>query len=230
MAGRRRRSDPAKRAGELRERIYYHRKRYFVDDDPEISDAEYDALERELRALEAEHPELITPDSPTQRVGGEPAEGFESFRHSTPLLSLDNAFDEQELRDWEARLSRALDGARPTYSVEPKIDGLSIAVHYRDGLLERGVTRGDGTVGEDVTANVRTIRSIPLRLLQPVGRLEARGEVFMPRQAFEELNRRRVEAGEAPFANPRNAAAGAVRLLDHRITAERARWACERTR
>jgi DNA ligase (NAD+) len=209
------------RAAELRRLIEHHRKRYYVDDDPELSDAAYDALERELREIEQARPDLVTPDSPTQRVGGEPAEGFPTYRHTSPLLSLDNAYDEGELREWEARLLRALGGARPTYVVEPKIDGLSIAVHYREGVLERGVTRGDGQVGEVVTANVRTIGSIPERLARPVSRLEARGEIFMPRTAFAELNREREAAGLTLLANPRNAAAGAVRMIDARMTAER---------
>ena len=209
------------RAQELRRLIAHHRKRYYVDDDPEISDAEYDELERELREIEREHPELITPDSPTQRVGGQPSEAFETFRHTKPLLSLDNAYDREELVEWERRLRRQLGGEPSTYAVEPKVDGLSIAVHYRDGVLERGVTRGDGTVGEDVTPNVRTIRSIPLRLSRAVPFVEARGEVYMPRKAFEELNRQRLVEGQPVFANPRNSAAGTVRLLDSRITAAR---------
>jgi DNA ligase (NAD+) len=208
------------RITELRELIAHHRRRYYVEDDPEISDAQYDELERELRRLETAHPELITPDSPTQRVGGEPAERMKTFRHATPLLSLDNAYDESELRDWQRRLLRALGDARPEYFVEPKIDGLSIAVHYFEGKLECGVTRGDGLVGEDVTPNIRTIRSIPRRLKRPAS-LEARGEVFMPRSAFAELNRRRAAEGRSLFANPRNAAAGSVRLLDSKITAAR---------
>jgi DNA ligase (NAD+) len=212
----------AARAEELRDLIAHHRKRYYVDDAPEISDAEYDALERELEAIEAEFPEVVTPDSPTRRVGGEPAEAFSTVRHRTPLLSLDNAMSEADVLAWAERLVRALDGEVPSrYAVEPKIDGLSIAVVWRDGVLERGVTRGDGVVGEDVTTNVKTIRSIPLRLARRVPHLEARGEVYMPRGAFEELNRQRTAAGEPAFANPRNAAAGSVRLLDPRITASR---------
>jgi DNA ligase (NAD+) len=213
------RREAARRAGELREQIAHHRKRYYVDNDPDVSDAEYDSLERELIDLEALFPDLKTADSPSLRVGGEPAEGFETFEHPTRLLSLDNAYDEQELRDWEKRLLRAMDAAAPpAYMVEPKIDGLSIAVHYEDGLLRRGVTRGDGSVGEVVTPNVRTIRSIPLRLVRDVS-LEARGEVFLPRKAFDKLNRERGEAGEPLFANPRNAASGQLRRLDARITA-----------
>ena len=212
----------ARRANELKKQIAHHRKRYYVDDDPEISDSEYDALERELREIEEAYPELLSDDSPSLRVGGKPSEKFETFRHPLPLLSLDNAFGADELREWERRLRRALgaDG-QPNFVVEPKIDGLSIALHYADGILQRAVTRGDGEVGEVVTPNVRTIPGVPLRLLRPVIALEARGEIFMPRSAFRDLNRRREEAGDAPFANPRNAAAGAVRLLDPRETAER---------
>jgi len=210
-----------KRAEELRQLIAYHRSRYYVDDDPEISDAEYDALERELVSIEREYLDVASADSPTLRVGGEPSEAFSSFRHSQPLLSLDNAYDDQELHDWEARLQRALGDARPTFAVEPKVDGVSIAIHYRDGVLERGVTRGDGSVGEDVTPNVRTIQSVPLRLVRAVPWLEVRGEIFMPRPAFEELNRRQLEAGQKIYANPRNSAAGSLRLLDAKITAQR---------
>ncbi len=215
------RKGAARRAAELRDLITHHRKRYYVDDDPEISDAEYDRLERELAEIENTWPDLVTPDSPTRRVGGEPSDAFETFRHTTPLLSLDNAYTEEELREWEARLLRLLGDDRPTYVVEPKVDGFAISVHYRDHLLARGVTRGDGTVGEDVTPNVRTIRSIPLRILGSHPNIEARGEVYMPRESFDELNRQRLAAEQPPFANPRNAAAGSVRLLDPRITAQR---------
>jgi DNA ligase (NAD+) len=215
------RAAAAARAEKLRAEIEHHRRRYYIDADPDVSDAEYDTLERELREIEDRWPDLVTPDSPTLRVGGEPSESFPEFRHRTPLLSLDNAYGEQELRDWHKRLSRALGDDSPSFVVEPKVDGLSISVHYRDGLLERGVTRGDGRVGEEVTPNVRTIRSIPLRLAGEESYVEARGEVFFPRSAFRELNRRREEAGEPAFANPRNAAAGSLRLLDARITARR---------
>jgi DNA ligase (NAD+) len=211
----------AARAEELRELVSLHRRKYYVDDAPEISDAEYDALERELAAIEAEHPELITPDSPSRRVGGEPGDAFVNVRHRTPLLSLDNAYSEDELRAWDERLTRAAGRTAGRYVVEPKIDGLSIALLYRDGLLERAVTRGDGIVGEDVTANVRTIRSIPQRLAHTPPFVEARGEIFMPRASFQALNEERRGAGDPPFANPRNAAAGSVRLLDPRITASR---------
>jgi DNA ligase (NAD+) len=209
------------RAEALREQIAHHRRKYFVDDAPEISDAEYDALERELQAIEAEHPELITPESSSQRVGGEPSGAFVNVRHRTPMLSLDNARSDNDLRAWDERLTRALGRSAGPYVVEPKMDGLSIALWYRDGRMERAVTRGDGNVGEDVTANVRTIRSIPGRLSDPVPFVEARGEIFMPRASFQALNQARAEAGEAPFANPRNSAAGSVRLLDPTITASR---------
>jgi len=210
--------EASRRARELRESIAYHRKRYYVDDDPEISDEAYDRLERELLEIEQRFPSLRSADSPSQRVGGEPARGLATFRHSTPLLSLDNAYGEADLREWETRLLKVLGVERARYVVEPKVDGLSVSVHYRDGVLERGVTRGDGTVGEDVTANVRTIRSIPLGLVRPTT-LEARGEVFLPRKAFDRLNRERVAGDERPFANPRNAAAGQLRRLDPRVTA-----------
>ena len=218
-------TDPAleaerRRVEELRRLIDYHNYRYYVLDDPEISDAEYDRLMQELRELEARHPEWVTPDSPTQRVGAPPAAGFTPVRHQIPLLSLDNAFSPEDLAAWEARLTRAL-GRRPTaYVVELKIDGLAVALTYRDGVLVRGATRGDGWTGEDVTANLRTIRAIPLRLRQPVS-VDVRGEVYMVRSAFERLNREREAAGEPLFANPRNAAAGSVRQLDPSITAQR---------
>jgi len=211
----------ANRAEELREEIAHHRKKYYIDDDPEIADGEYDLLERELLEIEARFPELRTDDSPTYRVGGEPAEHVPRFTHDIPLRSLDNAFTLTELTAWEARLRKALPDWEPSYAVEPKMDGLSIAVHYRHGVLVAGATRGNGMVGEDVTANVRTIRSIPLRLTRKVTHLEARGEVFLPKSAFRKLNRSREEAGESLFANPRNAAAGSLRLLDPRITASR---------
>lgn len=212
---------PKSRAEELRKQISYHRRKYYLDDAPEVSDAEYDTLERELKAIEAEHPELIAPDSESLQVGGEPSAAFVNVRHRTPLLSLDNAYSEDDLRAWDERLTRALGRPADRFVVEPKIDGLSIALWYRDGILERAVTRGNGIVGEDVTANVLTIRSIPRRLSRPTPFVEVRGEIFMPRASFQALNEARAEAGEAPFANPRNAAAGSVRLLDSRITASR---------
>ena len=188
-------TDSAARVAELRRLIERARERYYVDDAPELSDAEYDALEKELKELEALHPELRTPDSPTQVVGGRPSETFAAVRHTTPLLSLDNAYGPDELRAWAARLDRAIGTTPEGFVVEPKIDGLSISVRYRNGRLERAVTRGDGLVGEDVTANVRTIRSIPQKLAEPVRGVEVRGEVFMPRGAFQELNRRREADG-----------------------------------
>jgi DNA ligase (NAD+) len=216
-----RRKSPAARVRELRATIEHHRRKYYVDDQPELSDAEYDALERELAALEKAHPELATPDSPTVTVGGEAAASFVSVRHRSPLLSLDNAYSEEDLRAWEERLTRAVGGGVNRYVVEPKIDGLSIALWYVDGALDRAVTRGDGIVGEDVTANVRTIGTIPGTLARPVRFLEARGELFMPLASFRALNDARQQAGEPPLANPRNAASGSVRLLDAKLTAAR---------
>jgi len=214
----------AQRMRELRARIRHHDHRYYVDDRPEISDAEYDALVRELRALEAAFPTLVTPDSPTQRVAGRPVEGFAAVAHRAAMLSLDNATTADDLREFEARLSRALTNARAAYVCEPKIDGLGIALLYARGRFVRGATRGDGRTGEDVTQNLRTIRSLPLVLegrLAELGDLEVRGEVFMPRAAFARLNRALEEAGEPTFANPRNAAAGAVRQKDPAVTARR---------
>ncbi len=211
---------PTDRLADLRARIRHHEERYYVLNDPEISDAEFDALMAELQALEREHPELVTPDSPTRRVGGRPVEGFASVEHDVPMLSLDNTYDEQEVAAFDERLRRALaDGGVETpaaeYVAELKIDGLSISLAYEDGRLQRGVTRGDGFRGEDVTSNVRTIRAIPLRLAGPVpGRIEVRGEVYLPRAAFDRINREREAREEAVFANPRNAAAGTMRILD----------------
>lgn len=227
-----------KRAEELRREINYHNYRYYVLDDPEIADVEYDALMRELVEIEREHPELITPDSPTQRVGGEPVPVFETVVHSIPMLSLDNGYSEADIRAFDVRVRRALglaDGEKITYVAEPKIDGLATTLIYENGTLVRGATRGDGERGEDVTHNIRTIRSIPLTLRPsragtgaaqgaevPIpARLEVRGEVYMPRREFERVNKRRAEAGEPLFANPRNAAAGSLRQQDPKIAAER---------
>jgi DNA ligase (NAD+) len=225
------RSQAGARAEELRREIWHHRKRYFVDDDPILSDAEYDALERELISLETRWPDLVTPDSPTQRVGAEVRGELPIARHAAPMLSLDNVTDEAEFHAWYDRLLRALgrdeDGAATgrhaamPFSAELKIDGVSLSLIYEDGRLERAVTRGDGTSGEVVTATVRTIPTVPLRLLRPVRLLEARGEVYYPLKAFAEMNRRREEAGEPPFANPRNAAAGSLRLLDPALASTR---------
>jgi DNA ligase (NAD+) len=211
------------RIEELREQIRYHNRRYHVEDAPEISDAEYDALYNELESLEAEHPELVTPDSPTQRVGGEPLEGFEEVRHSIPMLSLSNARKTEELREWDTRVRRLLGpDEAPRYVTELKIDGLAVSLRYENGTFTRGATRGNGTVGEDVTQNLRTVRAIPERLWdEPPGVLEPRGEVYMTLENFEELNRRQEAEGKPPFANPRNAAAGSIRQLDSRITATR---------
>lgn len=222
--------DPATRIHELRQRLRYHEERYYVHDAPEISDAEFDALMRELSALEAAHPELIDADSPTQRVGGRPAEGFPTVAHLEPMLSLENAYSADELREFHARLCRALgiDPATPlTYVAELKIDGLSIALTYERGRLVRGVTRGDGVQGEDVTTNVRTIRAIPLRLADTAPQptipdvVELRGEVYFPRADFQRVNEAREAEGEPVFANPRNAAAGTLRTLDTAVVSRR---------
>jgi len=212
------------RVEELRRQIRYHDYRYYVLDSPEISDAEYDELMRELRRLEELYPQLVTPDSPTQRVAGAPSEAFGTVVHSSPMLSLDNAFSPEDLVDFDRRVRSLLGGERPEYVAELKIDGLSVALHYEGGRFVRGATRGDGERGEDVTANLRTVRSIPLVLHPPgdvLAELEVRGEVYMPVEAFRRLNREREERGEPVFANPRNAAAGSVRQLDPRITAGR---------
>jgi DNA ligase (NAD+) len=209
--------DPAARIQELRQQIRHYEERYYVHQDSEISDAEFDALLRELQDLERDHPDLVTVDSPTQRVGGRAAEGFASVRHAEPMLSLDNAYNEDELRAFDDRLRRALENFQGpvAYVAELKIDGLSIALQYRDGRLVRGATRGDGITGEDVTASVRTIKDIP-ELLDggPKGMMEIRGEVYLPRKEFERTNKEREEAGAPRFANPRNAASGAIRQID----------------
>ena len=214
---------PAARAAQLRAQIAHHDHRYYALDDPEVSDAEYDALMRELRSLEAAHPELITPDSPTQRVSGTPSGAFGQVVHSVPMLSLDNAFSEEELVAFDRRIHERLGRAGDLdYTAEPKLDGLAVTVIYRAGVLERAATRGDGVTGEDVTANVRTIRAVPQRLCGQVPRvLEARGEVFMPLAGFERMNAQARERGDKVFVNPRNAAAGSLRQLDARITAAR---------
>jgi DNA ligase (NAD+) len=217
-------TEPERRIQELRDAIRHHEERYYVRDAPEIADDAFDALVHELERLEAEHPDLVTFDSPTQRVGGRPVEGFATVEHVSPMLSLDNAYDEEELRAFDERVRRGAGAANGpvAYVAELKIDGLSIALTYEDGRLVRGATRGDGTRGEEVTANVRTIRAIPLALRgAPAGRIEVRGEVFLPRQAFERVNREREETGEPTFANPRNVAAGTMRHLDPALVAKR---------
>jgi len=212
----------------LREKIRHHEYRYYVQDNPEISDAEFDKLMNELKRLEAEHPDLITPDSPTQRVGGKPREGFVKAKHSSPMLSLDNAYSEEELRDWERRVQELSGRTDLEYMCELKLDGMSLALLYRDGHLERGITRGDGSIGEDVTANVRTVRSVPLSVskdkLKKAGipeDFEVRGEMLMPLAAFRKLNEEREQQGLPVFANPRNFTAGTVRQLEPSITAQR---------
>jgi DNA ligase (NAD+) len=243
------RDEAVERVEQLRREINYHNYRYYVLDDPVVSDAEYDALMDELRVLEAAHPELVTPDSPTQRVGGQPAEGFAKVEHPAPILSLDKASSGEEIRAWWERVSKflpegalalsadgtsAVEGPLLAWVVEPKLDGLTVVLHYEEGLFVLGATRGDGSVGEDVTTNLRTVRTLPLRI--PVAspstsagtlgwgvphRLVVRGEAIMLIDDFEELNRRQAEAEDKVFANPRNAAAGSLRQLDPRITATR---------
>ena len=233
--------EPVARAAALRDLLRHHEYHYYVLDNPTVSDQEYDTLMNELKALEAEHPELVTPDSPTQRVMGRAAEGFQKVAHSRPMLSLDNAYNEEDLRDWDRRV-RELAGSLPVrYVAEMKMDGLSLALHYETGAdgearLLRGLTRGDGSIGEDVTTNVRTIRSVPLHISptklreshldsaegnRPNSQFEVRGEVVMPLAAFKKANEERVEAGLAPAANPRNFAAGTLRTLDTKVVASR---------
>src|SRR5712691_8359279 len=212
----------------LREEIRHHEYRYYGLDDPELTDAEFDRLMNELKKLETKNPELITPDSPTQRVGGKPREGFVKVRHSSPMLSLDNTYSEDELRNWERRVHELSGRQDIEYVCELKLDGMSLALHYQDGKLIRGITRGDGTTGEDVTLNVRTVRSIPLSIprekLKKAGipaDFEVRGEMLMPLAAFKKMNDEREVKGLSVFANPRNATAGTVRQLEPSITAQR---------
>lgn len=204
----------------MRKQIEHHNRLYHTEDRPEITDQEYDNLVRELQGLEDLFPDMVTPDSPTQRVGSAPLAAFEKVVHKTPMLSLGNAFGEEDLRDFDRRVRQAVGNQNVRYVCELKIDGLAISLHYEDGVFVKGATRGDGTTGEDITQNLRTIRSIPLRLTRPVT-IEVRGEAFMPRAAFEKLNKEREERGEALFANPRNSAAGSLRQLDPRIAASR---------
>ena len=204
---------------QLREELNAHGYRYYVLDDPTISDYEYDHKLRRLEDLEREHPEEITPDSPTQRVGGPALKEFQQVEHAVPLESLQDVFDGDEVREFLTRVAETVDA--PAYSVEPKVDGLSVALEYRDGVFVRGATRGDGRVGEDVTENLRTIRSIPMTLPEKLPRLIVRGEVYMSRAVFEELNAQREIAGQPLMANPRNAAAGSLRQLDPKVAASR---------
>src|SRR4051794_21402311 len=210
------------RLKELRDAIRHHEERYYIHNDPQISDAEFDALLHTLEQLEAEHPDLVTPDSPTQRVAGRPIEGFEQVDHLVPMLSLDNAYNEEELRAFDERVRKGAGLDAVAYVAELKIDGLSIALTYEKRRLQRGATRGSGSRGEDVTANVRTIRAIPLSLRGgPDDRVEIRGEVYLPRAAFEKLNREMEDAGEPLFANARNTAAGTMRNLDPALVSKR---------
>ena len=216
--------DKRERAQELHKILQHANYQYYVLDDPELPDAEYDRRLRELQELEKEYPELVTPDSPTQRVGAEPLRSFAEVRHEVPMLSLDNAFGDDELQEFDRRVRDRLNTMDAVeYACEPKLDGIAISLLYRDGLLERAATRGDGTTGEDITQNVRTIGSVPLRLLENgVPRvLEVRGEIYMPKAGFASLNEAAAAAGEKTFVNPRNAAAGSLRQLDSRITAKR---------
>jgi len=212
-----------KKINNLRMEILEHNHRYYVLDDPEIPDAEYDRLLRELQELEKQHPEFITDDSPTQRVGAEPLAAFSQVKHAVAMLSLNNAFSEQEIQDFEQRIKDHLDLDTVEFCAEPKLDGLAVSLRYESGHLVLCSTRGDGATGEDVTHNVRTIQSVPLKLRgKKVPKLlEVRGEVFMPKKGFDELNQRQLNAGEKVFANPRNAAAGSLRQLDPKVTAER---------
>src|SRR3989441_4393080 len=212
----------------LREKIRHHEHLYYVLDSPELDDADFDRLMQELKRLEAAHPELVTPDSPTQRVGGKPREGFVKVAHSAPMLSLDNAYSEEELRNWERRVHQLSGRKDIEYVCELKLDGMSLALRYESGRLVRGITRGDGSTGEDVTANVRTVRSIPLSIskekLKKAGvpaDFEVRGEMLMPIAAFKKMNEEREQKGLSLFANPRNATAGTVRQLEPSITAQR---------
>src|ERR1700729_1499638 len=220
--------DLGKKIESLRDKIRHHESLYYVLDSPEISDADFDKLMLQLKQLETEHPDLITSDSPTQRVGGKPREGFVNAPPSSPSLSLDNTYSEEELRAWERRVHELSGRSDVDYVCELKLDGMSLALIYEDGHLVRGVTRGDGNIGEDVTLNVRTVRSIPLSIpkekLKKAGmpvNFEVRGELLMPTAAFKKLNEERERNGLATFANPRNFTAGTVRQLDASVTAQR---------
>ena len=212
----------SQRMAELRKELNYHNHRYYVLDDPVISDGQYDAFMQELRGLEAEYPELVAPDSPTQRVGATPSEGFSQVQHRQPMLSLANAFNLEDLQAWYRRTKNLLDGAEFDLVCELKIDGLAVNLTYQNGLLTQGATRGDGLVGEEVTQNLRTIRSVPITLMgEPPDYLEVRGEVYLPLEMFRRLNEERAERGEPLYANPRNTGAGSVRQLDPKVTASR---------
>ena len=210
-----------KQIEKLRQRINRHNRLYYVEARPEISDAEYDRLYKELQQLEAQHPELVTPDSPTQRVGGEPLKQFRNVRHLLPMMSLDNTYSFDELREFDGRVRKLLPDEAIEYVLEPKVDGVSVSLRYEHGRLAIGATRGDGTTGDDITANLRTIQAIPLTLASAPKLLEVRGEAYLPVQGFEKMNAERAQAGEEPFANPRNACAGSLKQLDPRIVARR---------
>ena len=210
------------RAKRLAQEIDRHNRLYFVEAKPEISDAGFDALLKELEALEAEYPELRTPDSPTQRVGGEPIKGFETVRHAVPMLSIDNTYSAEELRAFDERVRKGLNGESPRYVIEAKIDGVAVSLRYEEGVLVRGATRGDGYAGDDITANLRTVRTLPLRLTgRPPALLEVRGEVFMHTSELERINKEREKAGDPPYANPRNTTAGTLKQLDPKNVARR---------
>src|SRR5713101_7627655 len=220
--------DLEKKIESLRDKIRHHEYRYYVLDDPEITDADFDQLMNQLKKLEGEHPDLIKPDSPSQRVGGKPREGFVKVRHSSPMLSLDNTYSEDELRNWERRVHELSGRQDIEYVCELKLDGMSLALRYEDGKLVRGITRGDGTTGDAVTLNVRTVRSVPLSVsldkLEKAGipaDFEVRGEMLMPLASFKKMNEDREKQGLSVFANPRNATAGTVRQLEPSITAQR---------
>ena len=214
------RDQAAKRILKLRDEIKHHEKKYYVDNDPQVSDHEFDLLVKELKALEGLYPDLVTPESPTQRVGEKPVEGFPSVAHALPMLSLDNCFTVEELREFEERTKRLLPGEKIEYVAELKIDGLSISILYRGGKYAQGVTRGDGVRGDDVTSNVKTIRSLPLRI-SDLRDVEVRGEVYLPFESFQRINAEQEKSGRPLFANPRNAASGSIRLLDPREVAAR---------
>lgn len=220
MSGSLSREQAAKRIAKLREEIVYHEKKYYVDNDPQISDYEFDLLVRELKDLEALYPDLITPDSPTQRVGEKPVAGFPTVTHALPMLSLENCYTVEELREFEERIRKLLPGQPIAYTAELKIDGLGISIVYRNGRFDRAVTRGDGFRGDDVTANVKTIRSLPLNIKERRD-VEVRGEIFLPFDSFQKLNKKQEEEGRPLFANPRNAASGSIRQLDPREVASR---------
>lgn len=214
-------SSASKRIDELCKQIDYHNQKYYLDAKPEISDRDFDRLLEELKALEAQHPELVTHDSPTQRVGGKPIEGFVTVRHSEPMLSIDNSYSAEDLREFDKRIRKLLGGDSPVYVVEPKIDGVAMSLTYLNGAFTVGATRGDGEQGDDVTHNIRTINDVPLKLPETPSHFEARGEVYMTRADFAANNRRRIAEGDEPAANPRNFAAGSLKLLDPKESRKR---------